>query len=65
MPFADLALSPGATWAQRRGIHQILVEPGSPTQNACIESFNGTFRDEYLDEDWFELLEQARQAIAK
>ena len=52
------------TWAQKHGIKHILIEPGSPTQNAYIESFNGTFRDECLDENWFESLEQARQAIA-
>ena len=52
------------TWAQKHGIKHILIEPGSPTQNAYIESFNGTFRDECLDENWFESLEQARQIIA-
>ena len=52
------------TWAQKHGIKHILIEPGSPTQNAYIESFNGTFRDECLDENWFESLEQARQAVA-
>ena len=52
------------TWAQKHGIEHILIEPGSPTQNAYIESFNGTFRDESLDENWFESLEQARQTIA-
>jgi putative transposase len=52
------------TWAQKHGIQHILIEPGSPTLNAYIESFNGTFRDECLDENWFESLEQARQAIA-
>lgn len=36
----------------------------APTRNAYIESFNGTFRDECLDENWFESLEQARQIIA-
>ena len=35
-----------------------------PTRNAYIESFNGTFRDECLDESCFESLEQARQIIA-
>jgi putative transposase len=49
------------TWAQKHGIKHILIEPGSPTQNAYIESFNGTFRDECLDENWFEFMEQARQ----
>ena len=34
-------------------------------QNAYIESFNGTFRDECLEENWFESLEQARQTIAR
>ena len=52
------------TWAQKHSIKHILIEPGSPTQNAYIESFNGTFRDECLDENWFELLEQARLSIA-
>ena len=52
------------TWTQKHLITHILIEPGSPTQNAYIESFNGTFRDECLDENWFESLEQARQAIA-
>jgi len=50
------------TWAQKHGIKHILIESGSPTQNAYIESFNGTFRDECLDENWFESLEQARQS---
>ena len=52
------------TWTQSHGIKHILIEPGSPTQNAYIESFNGTFRDECLNENWFESLEQARQTIA-
>ena len=52
------------TWAQTHHIKHILIEPGSPTQNAYIESFNGTFRDECLDENWFESLEQARETIA-
>ena len=52
------------TWAQTHGIKHILIEPGSPTQNAYIESFNGTFRDECLDENWFESLEEARRIIA-
>lgn len=52
------------TWTQKHRIKHILIEPGSPTQNAYIESFNGTFRDECLGENWFESLEQARQTIA-
>jgi putative transposase len=52
------------TWAQKHGIKHILIEPGSPSQNAYIESFHGTLRDECLDENWFESLERARQIIA-
>ena len=53
------------TWAQKHSIQHILIEAGSPMQNAYIESFNGTFRDECLDENWFESLGQARQTIAE
>ncbi|RYY82480.1 MAG: transposase, partial [Chitinophagaceae bacterium] len=42
----------------------ILIQPGKPTQNAYIESFNSKFRDECLNENWFESLAQAREAIA-
>ena len=51
------------TWTQKHGVKHILIEPGSPTQNSYIESFNGTFRDECLNENWFESLEQARDVI--
>jgi putative transposase len=34
------------TWAQKHDIKHILIQPGRPTQNAYVESFNGTFRDE-------------------
>ena len=47
-----------------KGIEHILIEPGRPTQNAYIESFNGKFRDECLNEHWFETLAQARVEIA-
>jgi putative transposase len=51
-------------WAHRRGVRHLLNDAGSPTQNAYIESFNGKFRDECLNEQWFETLAQARQEIA-
>ncbi|WP_430516532.1 integrase core domain-containing protein [Delftia tsuruhatensis] len=35
-------------WAQAKGVRHILSQPGKPTQNAYIESFNGKFRDECL-----------------
>ena len=33
-------------------------------QNGYIESFNGKFRDECLNEQWLETLHQARQCHA-
>lgn len=50
-------------WASRHGIRHILIEPGRPMQNGYIESFNGKFRDECLNEHWFETLPQAREVI--
>ena len=50
-------------WAQAHGIRHILIEPGRPMQNGYIESFNGKFRDECLNEHWFQTLHQARTTI--
>ncbi|MBB5420726.1 transposase InsO family protein [Paraburkholderia sp. JPY171] len=41
-----------------------LIQPSKPTQNAYIESFNGKFRDEYLNSHWFTSLSHARAVIA-
>ncbi|GAO27562.1 IS1477 transposase [Alicycliphilus sp. B1] len=51
-------------WTHKNGIRHILIEPGKPMQNGYIESFNGKFRDECLNEQWFESLSQARECIA-
>ena len=51
-------------WAQTHGIRHILIQPGRPMQNGYIESFNGRFRDEHLNESWFETLQQARNAAS-
>lgn len=51
------------TWAHRQGIALRLIQPGKPTQNAYIESFNGRLRDECLNEHWFVSLNHARVVI--
>jgi putative transposase len=51
-------------WAQTHGIRHILIQPGRRMQNGYIESFNGKFRDEHLNESWFETLQQARNAAS-
>ena len=40
------------------------IAPGKPMQNGYSESFNGKFRDECLNEHWFQTLRQARNALA-
>ena len=39
------------------------IDPGKPIQNAFIESFNGRFRDECLNQHWFVNLAQARDVV--
>lgn len=51
-------------WAQAHGVRHILIEPGRPMQNGYIESFNGKFRDECLNDHWFQTLHQARTTIS-
>jgi putative transposase len=51
------------TWAYDRGVTLRLIEPGKPNQNAYIESFNGRFRDECLNEHWFTSVPQAQSII--
>jgi len=36
------------------------IRPGKPTENAYVESFNGRFREECLNESWFRNLLDAR-----
>ncbi len=50
-------------WAFERGVQLRLIEPGKPNQNAYVESFNGRFRDECLNEHWFTHLLHARTVI--
>ncbi|WP_231896491.1 MULTISPECIES: IS3 family transposase [unclassified Halomonas] len=51
------------SWAHLRGVALFLIEPGKPNQNAYIESFNGRFRDECLNEHWFTSLQHAQAVI--
>jgi putative transposase len=50
-------------WAYQHQVALHFIERGKPTQNAFIESFNGKFRDECLDQNWFVDLRQAREVI--
>ena len=50
-------------WAYTHGVHINFIQPGKPTQNCFVESFNGRFRDECLNEHWFLSMRHAREII--
>lgn len=50
-------------WAHHHQVVLDFIDPGKPVQNAFIESFNGTFRDECLNESWFVSLADAQRTI--
>ena len=51
---------PGRT---RANVRLSFIRPGKPNENAYIESFNGKFRDECLNEHWFVTMAHARRVI--
>lgn len=50
-------------WAYRHDVQLHFIRPGKPNENAYVESFNGKFRDECLNEHWFTGLSDARFTI--
>jgi putative transposase len=51
-------------WANDNKVEWHYIDPGKPQQNGYIESFNGRFRDEFLNEVLFSTLTDARTQIA-
>ncbi|MBD3665986.1 IS3 family transposase [Sulfitobacter aestuariivivens] len=51
-------------WANENDVEWHYIDPGKPQQNAFIESFNGSLRDELLNEEWFDSLDDARRKLA-
>jgi putative transposase len=51
-------------WAGDNDVDLYYIDPGRPQQNAFIESFNGSLRDELLNEEWFDRLDDARKKLA-
>ena len=52
-------------WMQDNGIVWHYIQPGNPTQNAFIESFNGRIRDECQNETLFNSLNDAHEELEK
>jgi putative transposase len=50
-------------WAKERKTKLGFIQPGKPTQNAFVESLNGKFRNEYLNQHWFRSLDEARREV--
>jgi len=50
-------------WSKETDVKLGFIQPGKPTQNAFIESLNGKFRNECLNQHWFRTLEEARYEI--
>lgn len=50
-------------WAYENGVLLDFIEPGKPQQNGYVESFNGKFRDECLNEHWFQNVAEAQEII--
>lgn len=59
----ELRLSQSAQlcgWCRFNGTGTIFIDPGSPWQNAWIESFNGRLRDEHLNGMQFDSMLEAQ-----
>jgi len=50
-------------WQKETGVALGFIQPGKPTQNAFVESLNGKFRNECLNQHWFKTIEEAREEI--
>src|ERR1700688_1812201 len=50
-------------WCVERQIELLHIQPGKPTQNARVESFNGRLREECLNVSWFQNFFEARRKI--
>lgn len=51
------------SWLSRVGVKTLFIEPGSPSQNGYMESFNGKLRDELLNGEIFYTLREAKVLI--
>jgi len=55
--FSSLAM---LRWGAERNVKLHFIEPGKPTQNGKVESFNACQRDELLNEHWFLTMDELR-----
>jgi len=52
-------------WLKRVDVDTLFIEPGSPWENGYVESFNGKFRDEFLNREILYTLQEAKVLIER
>jgi putative transposase len=50
-------------WAVKQNVDWHYISPGKPSENGFTESLNGKIRDEFLNENWFLSLSEARELM--
>jgi len=58
---AELTSKVMQLWSEEHCVELLFIQPGKPTQNAFIESFNSRVREELLNAHWFRTLAEARE----
>ena len=52
-------------WVSKQEVKLAFIRPGKLIENAFVESFNGRFRDECLNEHWFISIDDAKEKIER
>jgi len=52
-------------WLSNLGVQTLFIEPGSPCENGFVESFNGKLRDELLNLEGFDTLDEAKVLVER
>ncbi|AAW59650.1 transposase (plasmid) [Gluconobacter oxydans 621H] len=53
------------SWAEKQGITLIYTQPGNPQQNAYIERYNRTVRQEWLEQYLFESIQDVQEVATQ
>jgi putative transposase len=61
----ELCAAPFVTWCEANNVEIRYIQPGKPNQNAFIERFNRTYRDEVLDLYLFDTLEDVQRLTSQ
>jgi len=60
---AEFAANAVRKWLDRLDVTTLFIEPGRPWENGYIESFNGKMRDELLNGELLDTLEEAKVLV--